>query len=931
MSQNTFPAFTDMIPTVEDIQLIVDSLRQEDRSRTTKDGIFTPGIVNQKDSYLQIGSAIDGNSLKIKPFIAYTANGDRIEVSSTWDNLYAQGNVIKVTDANLVSEYINIPVWYPYTISYSNLTAEALTESLKLIELGKGSVLHGIKVRATVPFTDASESNIFISIGTQSEPEKFLPPTLISQQSEDISVMNLMYSLSDTNTTPIMVTFTSDSGNLSVLTNGTLSINLCVANLSGFDNSEVSYTDGGFALSNTATGTWQPSTTYHIVVRYEETKSNYRQLNYDTIDGTNITTVSEPTRFTTSYGFYALRKTGSVIDYTTVDDVKLGEIITDTLGNISRVFVNGKNSAGDDYTQYLTIPGYRFVDGINADQIGEGTVTNKQFGYLSNLDSDVQNQLNSKASVTIDNTFKGKNTFEQQIDGSIEKVNGFTAYSTPAPNALLVLDENGKIPASAISESTFSSIGNFYTVSSGVTTYGRSSFLTPNNTLNGVNVVADDSNPLVINYASGAVEKITETKNVTGLIADGYYYLIKEKNGNFSFLPTSGGTMACIPVITNGTTFPGEATSKIASSYSSNVGVNNAFDGSILTGVNMGKVTYKNVDDEETIGYLPAADSTLSVQFPSGTAYIPTAFALCMRLNDDDVAPKAITLQGTNVTIDSAQDTDWTDIYKNVITTQGSTTTGQLEWNKGEIKTIEIPAGLVTPFRCFRLVIELNDDTIWNYQAGEETPATGITMPLNCYYFQLYATNTDTSIKGNVVEGYVQPSGMSMGSYFLDISKKPYTGYKCVGNNTFAPIDYVKLGFVNMTGYNTDHTVITCYPFCYNTFTISDETNVALNSDIIFNHNLGVIPNVINVKFKCLADNNGYSAGDVVDNIYMNDVTGITSVKDTLETTVTSIKLHPGVSGKNLYVKNKSTGVLGIIDNTGSIKWAAIIYCSRGW
>ena len=930
MAQNTFPAFTDMIPTVEDIQLIVDSLRQDDRYRTTKDGIFTPGIVNQIDTYLEIGSALDGNSLKIKPFIAYTANGDRIEVSSTWDNLYAQGNVIQVTDANKVSEYINIPVWYPYSISYSNLNAEDLTQQVKLIELGKGSILHGIKARAVAPFTDSSESNIFISIGTEAEPEKFLPPTLISEQTSDINVMNLMYSLSDINSTPIIVTFTSDSGNLNLLNNGSLTINLCIANLSGFDNSDISYTEGGFALTNNMTGTWQPSTTYHIVVRYEEIASKNKQLKYTTIDGTEITTVSEPTRYTTSYGFYALRKTGSIIDYTTINDVKLGEIVTDTAGNISRVFINGKNNYGDDYTQYLTIPGYRFVDGINADQIGEGNVTNKQFSYLSNLTYDVQSQLNAKSNLNTDNIFTGTNAFEKQIKGDVEKVNGFTAYSTPSPNALLVLDENGKVPATAISESTFSSIGNFYTVSSGITTNGRSDFLSPNGTLNGVTLSATTTDPLVINYASGAVEKITEDKNISGLDSDGYYYLVKEKNGNFQFLPTSGGTIACIPVITSGTIFPGEVTSKIASSYSGNVDVANAFDGSISTGVNMGKIIYKNYNEVESTGYLPTGDTSISVQFPADKAYIPTSFALCMRLNETDATPKTILLQGSTSTLDD-QSAVWDDLYQNLVTTQGETITGALTWNPGEIKTIEIPSGINTAYRSFRLSFEVNETTIWNYIAGEETDEDGVTMPINCYYFQIYATNTDTSIKGNIIEGYKQPTGMSMGSYFLDISKKPYTGYKCVGNDTFAPVDYVKLGFVNVTGTGTDHKVITCYPFCYNTFTISDESNVTLNSTITFNHNLGIVPNIVNIKFLCLADNNGYSAGDIVDNLYMNDSVAVSSIKDSVETTVTSIKLHPGVASGGLWVKNKITGAFGQIDNTGSIKWAAIIYCSRGW
>ena len=63
MSQNTFPQFTNMMPSAEDIQLIVDSLRIEDRNRITKDGIFEPGIVNQKSDYLSAGT--NANSIKI--------------------------------------------------------------------------------------------------------------------------------------------------------------------------------------------------------------------------------------------------------------------------------------------------------------------------------------------------------------------------------------------------------------------------------------------------------------------------------------------------------------------------------------------------------------------------------------------------------------------------------------------------------------------------------------------------------------------------------------------------------------------------------------------------------------------------------------------------------------------------------------------------
>lgn len=945
MSQNTFPAFTDMIPTVEDIQLIVDALRQEDRSRTTKDGIFTPGIVNAPDEYLQKGSSADGNSLKIKPFIAYTANGDRIEVSSTWDYLYPQGSVIPVSDANKVSDYKDIPVWYPYSISFSNLTSEELTENIKIIELGRGSVLHGIKVRANVAFADEVGSNIYISIGTQSEPEKFLPPTSISDTSSgDISAMNLMYSLSDINTTPIIVTFTSDSGQLNQLTNGNVLINFCIANLSGFDNSELTLTNGGYEISNNMVGSWQPSTVYHIVVRYKENPSLPKQLKYTTTDGTDITTTSEYTRYTTDYGFYALRKTGSEIDSTTINDVKLGEVVTDTAGNVNKIYINGKNTTGNDYTQYLTIPGYRFVDGINANQIGDGTVSNKQFSYLNTLTENVQSQLNNKASLNTDNIFTGINTFNEQIKGSIDKVNGFTAFATPTENSLLVLDENAKIPASAISESTIASIGNFYTVSNGITgTNGRSAYLVPNGTT-GVVVKASAENPLVLNYPDGSVEKFTSDINVTGLSASGYYYLVKEKDGNFQFLATNGGTAAMIPIVTSGNSFWfDDGYGSVSKSYTNSDGTAyKAFDGTLSDGAYMGKVTYKNYNNVETTSYLPD-ETSIQVTFP--TAITATGFALCFRKNHDDITPKAWRLIATNDD-PTSETASWDDLY--IVTAENPST-----WNEGQIYTFSVST--VTAYTTFRIVFEVNETTVYNYMEGEETKSTGITMPINCYYFQIYAINTDTSAKGNIIEDYVKPQGMSMGSYFLDISKKPYTGYKCVGNNQFEKVNFVKLGFIDLIDYGGSNPQLYCYPFCYNTFTISDKeiiiaqssqnqidypiytingstkeyTNeIVLNTPLYFDHNLGIVPNIVDIKFLCLEANNGYAVGDYINNIYSKHGSDLISVKDCLSTTITQIVLKPGYPSANLYVRNKSTGDLGAISSN---QWAAIIYCSRGW
>lgn len=918
MSQTTFPAFTNMLPEVEDIQLIVDSLRTEDRNRITRDGIFTPGIVNESSDYLSAGTSQD--SLMIKPFIAYTLNGNRIEVESTWNNLYATGSVISVTNENLLSDYKNIPVWKQYTKNYSNLTSTTTEQTLDLATLGKGSILHGIKLRINELFNitgSDNQPNILVSIGTQMEPEKFLPPTLVStdNSSTNLSVMNLMYSLDDSNDTNIKITFTSDTVALNNLTNGSLTVNLCVANLTGFDNSSLESTEGGYQLSNDAVGTWQPSTTYHIVVRYIETESKPISLSYTDENGTTITTDAEPTRITTSYQFYALRKTGSTIDFTTSDDIKLGEVQTDVDGHIYAININGTNPrTGNDYTQYLTIPGYRYTKNINASQIADGSVDNIKFQYLSTLTSNVQNQLNSKANLNTDNTFTGNNTFTTQIDGDIKTVNGFTAYATPTSGSLLVLDENAKIPAEAISESTVASIGNFYTVSSGILKNGRSDFLEANDSKDGVIIKATSENPLVLNYPDGAVEKLTSNTSLGALSADGYYYLVKEQNGNFVLLPTTGGTKACIPVVTTGNKFTYEDLEGTVSSSYQNATAFNAFNGNTTNSTQMGSVFYKNYNNVEEDGYLPTdTDTYIEIKFPKPVAV--TSFAACFRQEQNECTPKVWLFEARN-----EADVDWTTLKQ-----QKESET----WNIGEIKQITLNNTIA--YTTYRFVFQVNKDTINNYMLGEQTDPAGITMPINLYYFQVYANNTDTTNKGNIVEGYSYPTNVSVGSYFLDISKKPYIGYKATGSSgqaAWTKQNYVKLGFVELIGYNTDNVQLNVYPFSYNTFTISNGDTINKNTPIVFNHNLGVIPNIVDMKFVCLQENNGYKPGDTISNIYtMIPNFGLKSIKEAIDMTVTSLKLIPTFNSNKLMITSK-TGQIAEISNE---QWKVVIYCSRGW
>lgn len=932
MSQITFPQFSNMQPVAEDLQLIVDSLRTETKNRLTADGIFNPGIVGEQIDYLSQGTST--NTIKIKPFIAYTQNGNRIEVESILDNLSPQGTVIPVSQSNIIQEHLNIPYWQTYLFDYfNNLRSETTsTASLKLAELGRGSILQGIKLKVNTIFSAEGSPEITVSIGTASEPDKFLPETIISDNADstNISVMNLMYSLNDTNKTDIYLTFKGNTVTLNQLTSGVLKVSLCITNLSDFDNSDLDIVNGGYNLSSSSTPAWEPSRLYHIVARYIEDEGDFRNLQYTDAQGNVITTNPEAARLTTNYQLLALRKNGQNIDYTTLDDVKLGEVQINSDGKIYSININGTNSSNEAYTQYLTIPGYRLVKNIDATQIGDGSVNNTQFEYLNTLTSNVQSQLNTKATITGDNTFTGKNTFTQQIDGDIKTVNSYSAYSTPTPNSLLVLDENGKIPADAISENALVGIGNVYTVSTGPTTNGRSSYLSVD-TENNIIVNASEDNPLTLNYPDGSTEKITSDVELGGLTADGYYYLIKEKNGNFSFLPTAGGTTSAIPLVDTANKFVFNSNDgTVKSTYSSET-TYNAFDGTITTGTQVGKVYYRYNNYSEIFTGTPAL-AYIEINFPE--AIKPTAFATCFRIENQLVCtPKNWEFQATN-------EEDGPNKWDNP---QPLASASNDSWDENEIKTIII-SNQTTAYKSFRFVFEVTKTGVINYVEGQSTTYEGINIPINCYYFQMYINNENAS--NNISEGYVLPQNPSVGNYFLDISKKPYIGYKAtgmVGADAWIKTNYVKLGFINLVGYGTDNVQITTYPFCYNTFTISDDntfpgqgnTNIlSQNTPITFNHNLGIVPNVVDIKFQCLEDDtNGYNAGDIVSEIWTKDTQGLRSVKSIISADVLNLTMYPCFTSDSFYIidNDSSSSTYRQLTTTNGSKWKVIIYCSRGW
>ena len=118
------------------------------------------------------------------------------------------------------------------------------------------------------------------------------------------------------------------------------------------------------------------------------------------------------------------------------------------------------------------------------------------------------------------------------------------------------------------------------------------------------------------------------------------------------------------------------------------------------------------------------------------------------------------------------------------------------------------------------------------------------------------------------------------------------------------------------------------YPFSYNTFTLSNGDSVIQNTPITFNHNLGIIPNIVDMKFICIKENNGYKVGETINNMYtLIPNIGLKSLKEAIDMSVTSLKIYPSTDGNQLMVTSKT----GKIVSTAGDQWKVVIYCSRGW
>lgn len=999
-----YPNITNMLVEADDIQLIIDDFRNDDKRRITADGIFTPGIVNKPDVYLQqfinpnTGATL--NSIQINPFTAYTKTGNRIEVTQPFANLSPIGSSIIVTEKNTYNSTKKIPLWVTDSFSYdkipSTIDGSLFQYSFVIHTLGAGSVLHGIKLFREQLFAVSGDTQPEISValgmiesdGTLNET-KFMPYTKVSETSnneydntKDLNVINLLYAIDEDESTDIYLTIKSNvflaSSNFNA---GVLQISFCIADFNQNTNISENTKSIGLSLESSTESQWEGNMRYYIVARYLEQadKNSYKSLNY-TVNNVEINTTPEPTRIIPCYSFYALRKSGSTQDVLTDEDIKLGEVQTDAEGNISNVYINGLNSNGEYYTNYLNLPGYRFLENIDAQQIANGTVSNTQFQYLNTLTGNVQTQFAGKAGLISNNIFTGTNTFRNTINGNCTSVNGFIASKEPSANTIIVLDDNAKLPESTIPTKILAGAGKYYCINSGIKNeYGRPDFLAENTeTLTSVivkttktEVVNSESTevsvPLNLVYSDGTQEAITKDFSIDGLTA-GNYYLIKEKDTtNGTAIPmSSSGIIKFVQAVDNdrkiydwlnisGTEELGivSCSVNIADSYKIfNTQYRN--EGAII-----GKVSYMNVNGNSITQPVAGlnygfVEIKLNVALQASMVSF-NMFTQPVDKNNLNAFPKRVSVLATNnTTINLSDLTGWTTLVSNYSINS--------DWSNTDIY-VSIPDETQGEFLRYALYFSygvtqqdniitcenLNLGTINGEQVEGSiyTDENPIIRNLYCTSFNIYGEKPDTIPANKITEGFVEPDTALAGDYFLNISSIPYQGKKYDGEK-WTQCEFVRLGTVEIIDNGNSNPTVNLQNECFGTTFISNTFNViSLASAQKIQHNLGVLPKNISIEYICKTAGEGYSIGEIIKDLYVSipTTTTINAGTEDEETITVPTYLRPAISvfnitdmsftyntfnidnNEQLFILDKTTGTMVIPTST----WNAVITINRGY
>jgi len=117
-------------------------------------------------------------------------------------------------------------MWTSYTVTFANLSAAALTNSITLATLPAKQVLHAAVIKHGTAFSGGTIASYTVSVGLAATPDKYATAFNVFQAT-GASVGQLSHALFCENfsgTTPILLTATSTVGLLNAATAGSVTI-----------------------------------------------------------------------------------------------------------------------------------------------------------------------------------------------------------------------------------------------------------------------------------------------------------------------------------------------------------------------------------------------------------------------------------------------------------------------------------------------------------------------------------------------------------------------------------------------------------------------------------------------------------------------------------------------------------------------------------
>lgn len=116
--------------------------------------------------------------------------------------------------------------WSKYTVTYSDLSAAALTNSISLFTLPAGGIIHAVKIKHSTAFAGTSITAYNVSVGITGTLAKYASAFNVLQAvaNDTFQLSSGLFSENNVATTDVKVTATSVGANLSAATQGSVDI-----------------------------------------------------------------------------------------------------------------------------------------------------------------------------------------------------------------------------------------------------------------------------------------------------------------------------------------------------------------------------------------------------------------------------------------------------------------------------------------------------------------------------------------------------------------------------------------------------------------------------------------------------------------------------------------------------------------------------------